>query len=88
MRNLNDVMLDSIEIIISKRLEKLINNDRQGVVTSLTIDKYNKKKYTVVIDGREYKVTDGVNLNPTVGTKVWIHLPNGNWEGAYICAVI
>ncbi|WMC93197.1 hypothetical protein [Kineothrix sp. MB12-C1] len=88
MRNLNDVMLDSIEIIISKRLEKLINNDRQGVVTEITTDRLGKKKYTVLINGSGYKVTDGVNLNPIIGTKVWVHLPNGNWEGAYICAVI
>ena len=41
-------------------------------------------KYKVKIDGVERIVKDGINLNPTVGTNVWVHAMNGNIGQLYI----
>lgn len=45
-------------------------------------------KYKVTINKIDYWVKDGVNINPTVGTAVWVRMPNGNhsMNDAYICA--
>ena len=45
-------------------------------------------KYKVKIDGGEYWLKDGVNINPSVGSSVWVRVPNRNrsMNDAYICA--
>lgn len=86
-RDINKAIIESIEMIVDKRLEKLIYNDRMAVVTG-TQTKGRRTKYKVLMDGAEYLVSDGVNLAPSVNTKVWVHLPNGSLENAYISALI
>jgi hypothetical protein len=43
-------------------------------------------RYGIKYNGAEYMVTDGINLNPSVGTAVWVRMPNGSISNAYICA--
>lgn len=86
MENINNAIIQSVEMIINKKLEALLNNDKVATVTGIkTIGR--TKKFIVKMDGGEYLVYDGVNLNPPINTKVWIHLPNGKLEQAYISAI-
>lgn len=41
-------------------------------------------KYKVKINGIERIVKDGIGLNPTVGTGVWVHAMNGDFGQLYI----
>lgn len=77
---IQDEILQAIEIMIQKRVPSA-PMDIPTVVTGVDGD-----TYKVNIDGSDYNVKDGINLNPTVGTKVWVHLPNGKINQAYIAA--
>ena len=81
----NKFIIDSIEMCINKKLERFINNDRMAVVLG-TKTKGRKTRYRVQMDGAEYLVSDGIDLKPELNTKVWVHIPNGNLENAYIAA--
>ncbi len=76
-------ILRSIEIMVQEALKKYERTEVAAVVESA-----NNGKYMVSIDGYQYEVKDGINLNPSVGTPVWVKLPNGtgNMTGAYIMA--
>jgi hypothetical protein len=85
MFDTNKYIIDSIEMFINKKLERVINNDRMAVV--LGTKAYGRKvKYRVQMDGGEYLVNDGIGLKPESNTRVWVHIPNGNLENAYIAA--
>lgn len=81
--NIQAEILKSIEIMVQKALRKYERTEMAAVVEAVNGD-----KYTVTIDGYKYEVKDGINLNPSVGTPVWVKLPNGtgNMTGAYIMA--
>ena len=87
MFDTNKFIIDSIEMFINKKLEGVINNDRMAVVLGVKT-KGRKVLYRVRMDGGEYLVNDGVGLKPEPNTKVWVHIPNGNIENAYIAARI
>lgn len=74
-------LLKSAEIIIEKKIAKLINTDIPAIVTQV-----NGEKYKVNLNGADYWIKDGVAISPTVGMSVWVHIPNGNYNHAYICA--
>ncbi len=74
-------------MIINKKLEKVINNDKMAVVTGTKMHG-RKLKYKVQIEGGEYLVNDGIGLKPEPNTRVWVHIPNGNLENAYIAALM
>lgn len=72
----------TIENIVNKHVKNIIiSNDIPTVVTEISGD-----KYKVSIDGVEHWVKDGVNISPTVGMSVWVHVPNGKLGNAYVCA--
>lgn len=75
-------ILKTIDLGIQERIAKLQNNDIPSVVTEIK-----NNKYKVAINGLEKYVKDGVNVSPTVGQSVWVHLPNGNIRDAYISAL-
>lgn len=76
-------ILKSIEIMVQEALRKYEKTEVAAVVEAVSGD-----KYVVTIDGYQYEVKDGINLRPSVGTPVWVKLPNGtgNMTGAYIMA--
>ena len=76
-------ILKSIEIMVQEALRKYEKTEMAAVVEAVNGD-----KYVVTIDGYQYEVKDGINLRPSVGTPVWVKLPNGtgNMTGAYIMA--
>lgn len=76
-------ILKSIEIMVQEALRKYEKTEVAAVVEAVR-----NGKYVVTIDGYQYEVNDGINLRPSVGTPVWVKLPNGtgNMTGAYIMA--
>lgn len=84
-------IIDTIELMVSKMVEKMnLSSDVSSVVQDIEIvNKRNKviKNYKVKIQGRDYMVYDGVDISPQVGQRVWIHIPYGNYDEAYICAL-
>lgn len=68
-------------------VQEAINKNITSEVASV-VEAVNGDKYTVSIDGMRYEVKDGVNINPKIGTPVWVKMPNGkgNMTGAYIMA--
>lgn len=75
--------LKSIEIYVKEAILKYINPEIASVVEEI-----NGSEYIVSIDGNRFAVKDGVNLQPSVGTAVWVRCPygKGNMTGAYIAA--
>jgi len=78
--DIQNEIIQAIEILIKKNLPPS-RLDIPTVIIGIEGD-----KYLVQIDAGQYYVRDGINLNPTIGTKVWVHLPNGNINQAYIAA--
>lgn len=78
--DIQNEIIQAIDILIQKRLPTT-RMDIPTVVLGVEGD-----KYRVNIDGIDYNVKDGVNINPTIGTKVWLHCPNGKINQAYIAA--
>jgi len=78
--DIQNEIIQAIDILIKKRLP-VTRVDIPTVILGVQGD-----KYKVNIDGVDYNVKDGIGLNPTVGTKVWVHLPNGKINQAYIAA--
>ena len=78
--DIQNEIIQAIDILIQKRLPTT-RMDIPTVVLGVEGDKYKVK-----IDGIDYNVKDGIGLSPTVGTKVWVHLPNGKIDLAYIAA--
>lgn len=79
---LREEIIQTVENIVNGHLKKLtIGNDVPSVVTGISGD-----KYKVAINNGEYWVKDGVNISPTVGMAVWVHVPNGKYTQAFIMA--
>lgn len=83
MKTFKDEIIKTIEILVNKAIEKRTPSfDVTGAVLEIKGD-----KYRVRINGSDYWLKDGVNINPTVGMSVWVRMPNNrNMNGAYICA--
>lgn len=81
--NFQDEMIKAIQTIVNEKLNTFsCSNEVATVVTAISKD----KKYQVKINGQDYWVKDGVNINPTIGTSVWVRTPTPNLAQAYICA--
>ena len=78
--DIQNEIIQAIEVLIKKNLPPS-RVDIPTVVLGIEGD-----TYLVQIDAGQYYVKDGINLNPTIGTKVWVHLPNGKINQAYIAA--
>ncbi len=63
-------LLYTIELLIKNEVQKQTQNkDVISVVTAINSD-----KYKVIVDGTEHWLKDGIGLNLTVGTQVWIRV--------------
>ena len=70
----------AIRTIVIREINKLkISKDVVSVVTAINGD-----KYKVNVNGSDYWVKDGIGLNLTVGTAVWVRIPNGNTNDIFI----
>lgn len=69
--------------MIDKRLEK----QNFGYDVAATIVSVTDGQYKIIVNGEEHVVKDGVRLSPTVGSAVWVRVPNGKWNNAFIEAI-
>lgn len=77
-----DEIMKTIEIMVNKAIDKRTPIfDKASVVLEIK-----NNKYRVSIDGADYWLKDGVNINPTVGMRVWVRIPHNRMHEAYICA--
>ena len=68
--SIQDEIINTAETVVKKYLDSLkISRDVPSVVTAISND-----KYKVEIDGKIYWLKDGIGLNLTVGTQVWIRI--------------
>lgn len=60
----------SIKTIVQKEIQKLnISRDVTAVVMEIK-----GNKYKVSIDGADYWLKDGIGLNLSIGTQVWVRI--------------
>lgn len=74
-------ILKTISMMVQKEIENQKNLDVPSLIKEIDGD-----NYKVQVDGGEYWVKDGVGLDLQVGTKVWLHKPNGNISQMFIMA--
>ena len=68
--SIQDEIINTVETVIKKYLDNLkISRDVPSVVTAISND-----KYKVEFDGETHWLKDGIGLNLTVGTQVWIRI--------------
>ena len=68
--SIQEEIIETVETVVKKYLNNLkLSRDVPSVVTAISND-----KYKVEIDGKVYWLKDGIGLNLTVGTQVWIRI--------------
>lgn len=80
--SIQDELIRTIEMIVNRKIGNIAQSrDVATVVTGIS-----NGKYKVTINGDDYWVKDGVNISPTIGMAVWVHVPNGKYTQAFIMA--
>ena len=82
---IKDELLDTIEMMVNKSLDKY-SQDSQNRVVSCAVTGIVGGKYKVNIDGADYLVKDGIGLGVNIGAQVWIMIPNGNIGQGFVFA--
>ena len=68
--SIQDEIINTAETVVKKYLDNLkISRDVPSVVTAIS-----NNKYKVEFDGETHWLKDGIGLNLTVGTQVWIRI--------------
>ena len=68
--SIQDEIINTAETVVKKYLDNLkISRDVPSVVTAIS-----NNKYKVTVDGVDHWLKDGIGLNLTVGTQVWIRI--------------
>ena len=68
--SIQEEIIKTVETIVQKYIGRLnMSRDVVSVVTAISGD-----KCKVQIDGTDYWVKDGIGLNLTVGTQVWVRI--------------
>ena len=68
--SIQDEIIKTAETVVKKYLDNLkISRDVPSVVTAIS-----NNKYKVEFDGETHWLKDGIGLNLTVGTQVWIRI--------------
>ena len=68
--SIQDEIINTVETVIKKYLDNLkISRDVPSVVTAIS-----NNKYKIEFDGETHWLKDGIGLNLTVGTQVWIRI--------------
>lgn len=68
--SIQEEIIETVETVVKKYVGRLnISRDVISVVTAISND-----KYKVIVDGTEHWLKDGIGLNLTVGTQVWIRI--------------
>ena len=78
--SIQDELLSTIETYVQKVLDNMtLTRTVPSAVTKIV-----NGKYEVNIDGHNYMVKDAVGIEPTVGMGVWVMIPEGGIEQAFI----
>ena len=80
--DIKEEIYKTVETIVQRYVE---DQNQSEQVSGIVLDTKNGK-YTVSVNGSKYLVKDGVGINPSPNTPVWICVPNNDWNQAYICA--
>ena len=68
--SIQEEIIETVETVVKKYVGRLnLSRDVISVVTAISND-----KYKVIVDGTEHWLKDGIGLNLTVGTQVWIRI--------------
>ena len=68
--SIQDEIIKTVETVVKKYLDNLqISRDVPSVVTAIS-----NNKYKIEFDGETHWLKDGIGLNLTVGTQVWIRI--------------
>ena len=85
MNDFVDEIYKTIEAMIQRYVSKMkISQQENGVVIGES--KKGSHRYMVKVKEAIYDVKDGIGLSPAPNTSVWVTVPNGDWNLAYICA--
>lgn len=68
--SIQDEIIKTVEMVVKKYISKIdVSRDVVSVVTAIS-----NNKYKVTVDGVDHWLKDGIGLNLTVGTQVWIRI--------------
>ena len=68
--SIQEEIIETVETVVKKYVGRLnVSRDVISVVTAISND-----KYKVIVDGTEHWLKDGIGLNLTVGTQVWVRV--------------
>ena len=68
--SIQDEIINTVETVVKKYISKIdVSRDVPSVVTAISND-----KYKIEFDGETHWLKDGIGLNLTVGTQVWIRI--------------
>ena len=68
--SIQEEIIETVETVVKKYLDNLkISRDVPSVVTAIS-----NNKYKIEFDGETHWLKDGIGLNLTVGTQVWIRI--------------
>lgn len=85
MNDFVDEIYKTIDAMIQRYVSKMkISQQENGVVIGES--KKGSHRYMVKVKEAIYDVKDGIGLSPAPNTSVWVTVPNGDWNLAYICA--
>lgn len=80
--DIQEEIIKSIELIVQKTVDRSNTScDIPSVVKEIS-----GNKYRVSVNGSDMWVKCGTNLTLSVGTTVWVHIPNGNIRKGFILA--
>ncbi len=68
--SLQDEVIKTVETVVQRYFNRInSNSDVVSVITAVNGD-----KYKLNINGTDYWLKDGIGLNLTVGTQVWVRI--------------
>ena len=80
--SIQDEIIKTIETVVQNYMNtQKFSRDVATVVTAIS-----DNKYKVKINNSEYWVKNGVGIELSVGSQVWVHIPNGKLKDMFIMA--
>ena len=87
MASASDSILKSIKYAVNNAVDKIATCDIKTAVKKIT-ETTSGRIYTISVNGAEYTIPSGNGLIYSVGDLVWVRLPNGSFQDAYIISTI
>lgn len=85
MNDFVEEIYKTIDTMVQRYVSKMkISQQVNGIVQGES--KKGQHRYMVKVKDAIYDVRDGIGLAPAPNTSVWVTVPNGDWNLAFICA--